>query len=197
MKLSITGFRKNALSAACRLRNNKGFTLMEMMIVTVILGILSTLSVYSTARMIKRAEEARLMAMTHNVNYNVYSHVLDYDLQHRWTSKSYNIKYLNGKLETILENKPYDNFYNHRNPYSKSKVILNYSSIPSKLKNPAVYITNAKKYAYDRIKVTAINKDLRGSVVVYMTNGTEAVDIFYIDIAGYKSKINMTIGKKP
>ncbi len=197
MKSHLFSSKTNCARPGSVISNSKGFTLVELMVAVVIIGILSSISAVSMHRMIARAQEAGLKAMVNNLNFNVYSNVSDYDLKHLWVSKNYDIKYLNGKLETILENKKYDNVYNHKNPYSKSKVILNYSSIPSSLKNPAVFITNSSKYSYDKLPPLSITKDLKGSVVVYLNNDVALIDIFYVDIAGRKSRINQRINLTP
>lgn len=193
MKRIIFPHKTNSVGQGSVKTSSRGFTLIELMMVVVIIGILSSIGTVSMSRMIIKAEEARLKVMLHNINFNVESYVMDYDLKHRWTSRSYDIRYLNGKLEKVLENKEYDNIYGHRNPFSKSKVILNYGSIASKFKNPAVFITNASKYSFDKIKPRTITKDLKGSVVVYLANDVNFIDIFYIDIAGKKSMLNLRI----
>ena len=100
--------------------------------------------------------------------------------------------YLNHKLESILENTPYDNVYRHRNPYSKSTVVLNWPSVPSEFENPAIYITNKNKYSYD--KISEVIEELRGSVIVWMENKESNVDIFYLDVDGNKFSSRLSAG---
>jgi len=173
--------------------NNKGFTLIEIMIVVAIIGILSAIAIAPIYGKIDKAKEAKIMAMIPPIKNEVNVCASDYDLQHRWGSTNYDIRYLNGRLETELENKAYNNYYNYQNPFSKSKVILNYGSIPSGYKNPAVYITNKSQYSYNALKPATITPNLKGSIVVYMNNNVNYVDVYYINEAGKKSQINARV----
>ncbi len=193
MKNNLSSPKINCAWSGSAGHSNHGFILIELVVVVVIIGILSSIATVSMSRMIARAEEARLKAMVYNINYNIYSYVSDYDLKHRWINESYNTNYLNGKLETVLENKEYDNIYGHKNPYSKSKLILNYSWLPNIFKNPAVFINYSSKYSYAKLKPSTVTKELRGSVIVYLNNDVPYVDVYYIDIAGKKSQINLRI----
>jgi prepilin-type N-terminal cleavage/methylation domain-containing protein len=170
-----------------------GFSLVELMVVIVILGILSSLASINIIRMVSRAQEAAIKSMAHNVSLDLTTEAYKYDLNTRFTTKLYDENYLNGKLEKMLENRSYDNYYGYQNPFSKSKAIVNSGSVPGNLQSPAVFITNATTYSYSGIGSRTVN-ELRGSVVAYMRNGVQEVDVFYVDVKGKRSALRYTIG---
>lgn len=165
-----------------------GFTIVELMIVIAIIAVLSTIAVLTISSTINRAEEARLKVLAKNLTEDVHAVVNDHDAYHRYRDE-HDEGYLNHRLESIWENVPYDNVFGHRNPYSASKVILNWSSVPSTLKYPAVFITSNDNYSYASISAATGQDELRGTVIVWMKDGESRVDIFYIGVDGKKSSL--------
>jgi prepilin-type N-terminal cleavage/methylation domain-containing protein len=171
-------------------KSRHGFSIVELMIVLVIIGILSTLANFNMSNMIKRAKEAQLKAMVRHLTNDVFMYIHDYDLNHRW-GKNYDERYLNGKLEKVLENKPYDNVYGHKNPFSASKVVLNWRSVPGFLKNPAIFITCNKRFSYEGFGPKRKVKKLRGTVVIWMRKGVSTVDAYYVNLEGKRSSMRL------
>ncbi|HEC77909.1 MAG TPA: type II secretion system protein [candidate division WOR-3 bacterium] len=169
-----------------RKQKKNGFTMVEILVVVAIIGILSSLVTWNVSNSIKRAREAQLKVMMRNLADDLLSYAPEYDLKHRW-GKNYDERYLNGKLEKLWENKPFDNVFNHKNPFSFSKVVLNWRSVPGYLKNPAIFITNNRRYSYDRIPPNRVMKRLKGSLVVWMRNKYSRVEVYYVNMDGKKS----------
>ncbi len=105
--------------------------------------------------------------------------------------------YLNNRLETIWENVEYDNVFGHGNPYSQSKVILNWISVSGSLKHPAVFVTSTPRFSYDSLRSQYAESNLRGSLVVWMRNGDSEIDIYYVDVEGRKSRLRLTVEQWP
>lgn len=176
------------------LANERGFSLIELMTTIAIVGILSTTATFSYAILKDRARESSLKAMLHNFQVELLVHINEFDLKRRWGTY-FNKTYLNGYIESIWENTPYDNRIGHRNPLSRSKVILCATSVPTsgKLTQPAIFITNAAAYASKNMKATTVVAALKGSIVVYMNNKIKPVDLYYFDLAGRPSKLRVTV----
>lgn len=176
------------------LANERGLTIIELMVVIAIVGILSSTATFTYAIYRERARESHLKAMMHNLQLELIVNINDFDLTHRWGTY-FNKTYLNGYLESGWETTPYDNRLGHRNPFSRSKVILCATSVPASgaLTRPAVFITNSATYALRNLRATRVVAALKGSLVVYLNNNVKAVELYYFDLAGRPSKINATI----
>lgn len=176
------------------LASERGFTLIELMVTVGIVAILSSTATFSFAIARERARESHLKAMMYNLQLELLVSINDFDLTHRWGTYL-NKAYLNGYLERGWETTPYDNRLGHRNPFSRSKVILCATSVPTSgaLTRPAVFITNAATYAFRNRPPNTIVAALKGSLVVYLRNNTKAVELYYFDLAGRPSKIKATI----
>lgn len=176
------------------LASERGFTLVELMVTVGIIAILSTMATFSFAIVRDRARESHLKAMVHNLQLELVVSLNDFDLTHRWGTY-FDKTYLNGYLESSWESTPYENRLGHRNPSSRSKVILCATSVPATglLTRPAVFITNAATYSFANRPPNTIVAALKGSLVVYLNNNIKAVDLYYFDLAGKPSKINTKI----
>jgi prepilin-type N-terminal cleavage/methylation domain-containing protein len=173
-------------------RREGGFTVVEVMITLSIIGILSSIATVTLSKSINNAKNARLQVMVRNLADDLHAHVDDYDLQHRYSRRGGNA-YLNNKVEDIWENAEYDNVFSHRNPYSQSKVVLNWTSVPGSLKHPAIFVTDRPRFSYDRLGSRYAERNLRGSLVVWMRNGNTEIDIYYVDVEGKKSRLRHTV----
>jgi len=176
------------------LASERGFTLIELMVTVGIIAILSTIATFSFAIARDRARESHLKVMVHNLRLELLVSLNDFDLTHRWGTY-FNKAYLNGYLESSWESTPYDNRLGHRNPVSRSKVILCATSVPASgaLTKPAIFITRSATYAFANRPPNTIVAALKGSLVVYLNNNIKAVDLYYFDLAGRPSKLNTKI----
>lgn len=176
------------------LANERGLSLIEVMIAITIFAILSTTATFSYAIFKERARESGLKATAHNLQLELLVHINDFDLQHRW-GRNYDKAYLNGYLERTWESVPYDNSLGHRNPVSRSKVVLNGISVPTwgKLTQPAIFITSNPAYALANLRSTMGSAALKGSIVVYLNNNIKDVELYYFNLAGRPSTLKVTI----
>jgi type II secretory pathway pseudopilin PulG len=158
------------------------------MIVVAIIAVLSTIAVLTISSTINRAQEAKLKVLAKNLTEDVHAVIDDHDAYHRYADEQ-DESYLNHRLESLWENAPYDNIFGHRNPYSASKVILNWSSVPSALKHPAVFVTSNDNYSYGALTDATAQDILRGTVIVWLKDGESNVDIFYVGVDGKKSSL--------
>ncbi len=169
----------------------EGFSMVEMLVVLVIISILSSIATVNLVSAKKRADEASLKAMVHNLSTDLFYYLPNFDVKHRW-KRRYNPKYLNHQLEKIWEKGRYDNVFGHKNPLSRSKAVLNWRRIPRRLRRPAIFITPRRRFSYERIRPRFTRKRLEGSVIVWMHNRVAKVEIFYVNVDGYKSAIKIT-----
>jgi prepilin-type N-terminal cleavage/methylation domain-containing protein len=176
------------------LANERGLTIIELMVAIAVVGILSTTATFSYAIYRDRARESNLKGLVHNLQVELLVHINDFDLKHRW-GKNYDKAYLNGYVESSWENVPYDNRMGHRNPFSRSKAVLSATSVPTsgKLTQPAIFITNRTTYALKNLKPTTVVAALKGSLVVYLNNNIKTVELYYFDLAGRPSALRAII----
>ncbi len=176
------------------LANERGLTIIELMVVIAIVGILSSTATFTYAIYRERARESHLKGMVHNLQVELLVHINDFDLTHRW-GRNHDKDSLNGYLENGWENAPYDNRMAHRNPVSHSRAVLNASRVPKsgKLKQPAIFITNNPAFSPKRLLATRIITALKGSLVVYLNNNISAVDVYYFDLAGRPSALKASV----
>lgn len=176
------------------LANERGLTLIELMVTVAIVGILSTTATFSYAIFRDRARESNLKAMVHNFQVELLVHINDFDLTHRWGTYL-NKTYLNGYIERSWESDPYNNRMGHLNPFSRSKVVLCATSVPTsgRLTQPAIFITNSATYSSARLRSTTVVAALKGSIVVYLNNNIKTVELYYFDLAGRPSKYKVTV----
>ena len=169
----------------------RGFTLIEIMIVITIISLLVGLGRFAYRRARQQAENTATLGAAKAIASDFLVKLsASYDSKHKWGA-AYNKAYLNGALQSALENKPSDNVYRYKNPGSGSRRVVNSASVPARSRNAAIFITNNKNYAYDTISKKKA-PELAGTVVIWMANGTAAADIFYVDAWGGRSAFRIS-----
>ena len=174
------------------LRSKKGFTLVEILIVIVIIGILIAIAVPKFISITTQAENA---VLKYNSTYIVKIFALNinkYEGADRYSNNT-NDETLNNFLEKELEGSQVEgNKDSIKNPRSRSEKILHSDSPVSGTveegKNPAVFITGNSSYLYINTDSTSTN-NLIGSIVVYINQEEPYnVQVYYIDSDGNKSE---------
>jgi competence protein ComGC len=90
------------------------FTLVEILVVLGIIILLIGIVSFSLVRAKERAKDTAVLSAARTVATDyVIPQTGNFDLSHRWGA-NYDSNYLNGKLEKLLENVPYDNIYTLR-----------------------------------------------------------------------------------
>ena len=186
------------------LKNNKAFTLIEMVIIIVIIGILAAIIIPRYNAMVDRAKSVVLEASVKNV----YSYMLtqqysgDFDEEHYFTYKKnqssggedYFSRYL--EVEWEMLNGPGDsdnaNAVNAANIVSDKKGIVNWSNPPalSELyQQQAVYITNSSTASYTVGSPKTVNGCYKGSIVIwYDASYASNIYIYAVDSDGLQSE---------
>ncbi len=175
-------------------RNERGYTLTELLMVLPIIGILCSAAVAGYGHFTNKAKAAVLQSLTHILKIEVDSLVEDFDLLHRYGERSYDTSFLSGRLERTWENTPGRNTFGHRNPFSSKGTVLNWAAVPLSVDNPAIFITNNEHYAFDGMPDGEIRPELRGSVVIHLRNNVRQIDIFYFDLSARKSAFRLVTG---
>lgn len=169
-----------------------GFTLVELLVTLGIVAILSSIATMTISKNIERANLVKLTAMMRYLGQDVAGINGNFDLTHRYTTTvkvagKYNSAYLNAALLEMWEKYSIkSNSYSHKNPFSKSMVVLNSTTITNAFKNPAIFISyNNNTFPYDRYKT---NANAKGTVIVSINRNSMQVDVYYVDFNGVKSK---------
>lgn len=175
-------------------RDERGFTITELMMVLPIIGILCSTAVAGYGYFTNKASAAVLQSLTYVLKIEVDSFIDDFDLSHHYGERSYDTSFLSGRLERSWENTPGNNIFGHRNPFSLKGTVLNWAAVPLSVDNPAIFITNNEHYAFAALPAGEIRPELRGSVVVHLRNDIRQIDLFYFDLAARKSSFHLTAG---
>ncbi|MCD6322690.1 MAG: prepilin-type N-terminal cleavage/methylation domain-containing protein [Clostridiales bacterium] len=175
------------------IRGKKGFTLVEILIVLVIISILVTIAVPKFLRIATQAEQS---VLKYNSTYLVKILALNiyrYEGDNRYATIG-SSEGLNNFLEDEIVGTQVDgNKDNIKNPKSRSKKILHKDSPVSGTiadgRNPAVFITGNSSYAYNG---TGSTENLKGTIVVYFNKiDPYNVQVYYFDSDGNKSTVKM------
>jgi prepilin-type N-terminal cleavage/methylation domain-containing protein len=186
-----------------RIRNNKAFTLIEMIIVIVIIGILAAIVV---PQFMSIRDTAINAALESSVNH-IYSYMAalqgldDFDDEHYFTYKknqsSGGEEYLSRYLEVEWEqlNGAGDddnaNLLNTANPVSNKKGIVNWNnptSLSALYQNQAIYITNSSTASYTVDSPKTVNDCYEGAIIIWYDDSYASnIYIYYVDSDGLQS----------
>ncbi len=171
------------------LKSKEGFTLVEILIVVIIIGVLIAIAIPKFVNIATAAENA---VLKYNSTYLVKIFAFNinrYEREDRYANIG-SSEGLNNFLEDEVEGTQAEgNENNIQNPKSGSKKILHSNSPVSGTiangRNPAVFITGNSSYSY---LGTGSTENLISTIVVYFNQSDPYnVQVYYIDSDGEKA----------
>lgn len=184
-------------------KNNKGVTLVELLIVIIIIGIISGFSVLSVTTILKNAREDVQILNMENIDDYIYSQILlsevnEGSLFTYKKSGSAGDEYFSTFLETQWEvlNGPGDadnsNALNITNSISGKTGVVNWPDAPGigddLYCNQSLYITTDSDATYDIDTPTTIDTCYSGSIIMwYDGDNADEIILYFVDNDGLQS----------
>ncbi len=185
-------------------KNNKAFTLVEMIVIIVIIGILASIVIPRYNAMVERAQHAVLQAGVNNsFSYLLAQYYLeDFDDEHFFTYKrnqstggeEYFSRFLEVEWEAL--NGPGDDDNSNvvlvANPISKKEGIVNWDNptgLSELYQQQAVYITNSSSASYTVGERRVVSDCYKGAIIIwYDASYASNIYVYYVDSDGMQSE---------
>jgi len=176
-----------------------GFTLIELIVVIAVLGILAAILIPTLLNVVEDSKKGVLETNCRGIVSFVQASSIKFDKDHLFLKSRDSKKpdyesrlYLSQYIEEYFETTGYGTTnFGIVNPYSRKTGVLNWNTykLSGFYTQQAVVISNNSDLKYSSTKLTTANgkKYLMGSIIIYLSNGDNTIEIYYIDKDGKKS----------